>query len=239
LSMKYDTNVKIGEFSSYCANQFGLRMDRHPDLPKPADKPFGFYNWASQSSPFLDWVFNVVVGLADGQHTTYDEVHLDWALESPEDFRRGLIQGIAESDGSVSIASQTVEFWVIPDWDFIIKLLATFGLRAFRNREAVSLVKSQAIESFKVPVFAEHLRTARYERLEVLATTKKLEREERVPEEIRMAIMKLAREGRSVPKIVEQIARQKGLLVSFEAAQRWARKAGAQATESPQDEESS
>ena len=150
-----------------------------------------------------------------------------------------MIQGIAESDGSVSIASQTVEFWVIPDWDFIIKLLATFGLRAFRNREAVSLVKSQAIESFKVPVFAEHLRTARYERLEVLATTKKLEREERVPEEIRMAIMKLAREGRSVPKIVEQIARQKGLLVSFEAAQRWARKAGAQATESPQDEESS
>jgi len=123
LGRKYKTNVNIGEFTSYCANQFGVRMERREDKPKPEDKPFGFFEWVSQSSPFIDWIFNVVIGLNDGQHTTYDLIHLDWAICSPADFRVGLIQGIAESDGSVSIASQSVEFWVIPDWDFMIRLL--------------------------------------------------------------------------------------------------------------------
>lgn len=224
LSMKYETNIKIGEFTSHCANQFGLRMWRHKDKPKTENKPHGFFEWISQSSPFIDWIFNVGIGLNDGEHTTYDPIHLDWAFDSPADFRVGLIQGIAESDGSVSIASQTVEFWVIPDWDFMIRLLASFGLRAFRNREAVSLVKSQAIDSFKVPVFAPQLQTVRYQRLQLMATTRKLSRDQRLPEELRAEITRLATEGHSVPQIVELIAQTRGLLVSFEAAQRWAKK---------------
>lgn len=225
LSKRYETSVKIGDFTTYAANQLGLRMERFEDIPKPARKPHGFFHWASQSSPFLDWVFNVILGLRDGQHTTYDPVQMNWVFESPSDFRVGLLQGIAESDGSVSIASQTVEFWVIPDWDLMIRLLATFGLRGFRNREAVSLVKTQAIESFKVPVFAAHLRTFRYQRLELMATTPKLDRADRIPVEIRSEIMRLAADGQSIPKIVEAIARLRSLLVSFEAAQRWANKA--------------
>jgi hypothetical protein len=89
----------------------------------------------------------------------------------------------------------------------MIKLLATFGLRGFRNREAVSLVKSQAINSFKIPVFSDYLQTVRYERLKLMATTKKLERIERVPEGIRIEVGRLASEGKSVPRIVEDIAR--------------------------------
>ena len=224
LSKKYETNPRIGEFTSYCAGQFGLRMERSMDLPKPSHKPYGFYVWTSQSSPFLDWIFNVVLGLEDGQNTTYDTVKMDWVMDSPLDFRKGLIQGISESDGSVNIAGQEVEFWVLPDWEFMIKLLATFGLRGFRNREAVSLAKSQTIDSFKIPVFAEHLQTIRYQKLKLMATTRKLEREERIPPEVRDTIMRLAREGYSVPAIVELVAKDCNLLVSFEAAQRWSRK---------------
>ena len=226
LSKRYDTNLAIGEFSAFCARQFGLRMERRPDLPKPDDKPFGFYVWTSQSSPLIDWIFHVVLGLDDGQHTTYDPVKMEWALEAPKDFRLGLLQGIAESDGSVSVASQTVEFWVIPDWDFMIKLLATFGQKGFKNREAVSLVKSQAINSFTVPAFSPHLRTVRFRRLELMATTKKLEKDERIPGDVREEIIRLATEGVSVPRIVIEIAETKKLLVSFEAAQRWAKKSG-------------
>jgi hypothetical protein len=232
LSKKYDTNVAIGDFSSFSAHQFGLRMERRPDLPKPEDKPHGFYVWTSQSSPLIDWIFNVVLGLNDDQHTTYDAVRMDWALEAPIDFRLGLLHGIAESDGSVNVASQEVEFWVIPDWDFMIKLLATFGLRGFRNREAVTLSKSQAINSFRVPVFSPHLRTARYQSHELMATTPTLERRDRLPEDVRADIMRLAKEGMSVPRIVVEIARTKKLLVSFEAAQRWAKKSGAYAPKS-------
>ncbi len=226
LSKRYETNLSIGDFATYCANQLGLRMERKPDLPKPEDKPYGFYVWASQSSPFVDWIFNVVLGLEDGQHTTYDAVRMDWAFEAPLDFRLGIIHGIAESDGSVSVASQTVEFWVIPDWDFMIKLLATFGLKGFRNREAVSLVKTQATDSFRVPVFAAHLRTTRYALLELMATTRKLDKKERIPSDVRQEIVRLAAEGWSIPKIIVEIARTRKLLVSFEAGQRWARKSG-------------
>ena len=224
LSKKYETNVGIGDFTSYCADQFGLRMSRSVDRPKPEDKPHGFYEWVSQSSPFIDWIFSVIIGLKDGKTTTYDPVHLDWALNAPLDFRIGLIQGIAESDGSVSIASQIVEFWVIPDWDFMIKLLATFGLRGFRNREAVSLVKTQAIKSFGVPVFSEHLQTVRYQRLKLMATTRTLSRLERVPLEVRLQVERLSKDGLSAPRIVVEVARTSKLLISFEAAQRWSRK---------------
>jgi hypothetical protein len=89
----------------------------------------------------------------------------------------------------------------------------------------VSLVKTQAIDSFRVPVFSEHLQTARYQRLKLMATTRKLSRLERIPPEVRSHVGRLAAEGRSVPQIVEEVARTNKLLISFEAAQRWAGKA--------------
>jgi hypothetical protein len=89
----------------------------------------------------------------------------------------------------------------------------------------VSLVKSQAIKSFSIPVFSEHLQTIRYQRLKLMATTRRLAREERLSEEHRLEICQLAREGRTVPEIVEELAKTKGLLISFEAGQRWRNKA--------------
>lgn len=226
LSKRYSTNLKIGDFTTFCANQLGIKMERKADLPKPEHKPFGFYVWASQSTPFLDWIFNVVLGLIDGQHTTYDPIRMDWAFDAPLDFRLGLLHGIAESDGSVSVASQTVEFWVIPDWDFMLRLLESFGLHGFRNREAVSMVKSQAISAFKVPVFAPHLRTVRYALHQLMAETPRLDKKGRLPPDVRSEIVRFASEGLSIPNIVLRIAKEKRLLVSFEAAQRWAKKSG-------------
>jgi len=223
LSKKYDTNLRLGDFTCECAQHFGLRMSRKKDQAQREGKPNEFYEWASQSSPFIDWIYHIALGLAEGELTTYDPIHLDWAIDSPVEFRTGLIQGIAESDGSVSIASQAVEFWIIPNWDFLIRLLATFGLHGFRNREAVSLSKNQAIESFKVPVFSEHLQTVRYQRLKRMATTRRLTKQERLPHEARETVKRLAVEGFSIPSIVEKFAISHGLLISFEAAQRWAR----------------
>ncbi|HVC27038.1 MAG TPA: hypothetical protein VND40_02650 [Nitrososphaerales archaeon] len=84
----------------------------------------------------------------------------------------------------------------------------------------------RAVESFRVPVFSQHLRTARYGLLELMATTPRLRKKDRLSPDIRSDIMRLAEEGMSVPRIVVEIARLKRLLVSFEAAQRWARKTG-------------
>ena len=119
-----------------------------------------------------------------------------------------------------------MEFWVDPHRDLLEKLLALEGLKAFRSREALAITKSQAIASFAVPIFNPTLRTVRYRRHELMATSQRLDREERVPEHLRKEIMALSRQDLSVPTIVERLAETRGVLVSFEAAQRWAKKVG-------------
>lgn len=190
LSKKYSTNEKIGQFTCLCAQSIGLRMHRVSDQPRPRHKPYGFYEWVSQASPLVDWIFNVCLGLKDGERTTYDAVRMDWAFDSPEDFRRGLVQGIAESDGSVSIASQTVEFWIGPNWDFFKNVLLTFGVKSFQNREALSVTKRQIANLNRIPPFAPNLRTARFLRFEKLSSGRHVERGERMPAEIRAFLMK-------------------------------------------------
>lgn len=173
----------------------------------------------------IDWIYNVALGLKDGELTTYDPVRADWMLSAPREFRIGVINGIAESDGSVAIASQEVEFWVDPHRGLLRRLLEMEGLRVFNSRQVLSLSKSQARDSFRVPIFSPSLRTVRFQRHEIIATARVLRREERLPEEVRTEIMQLSSAGLSVPDIVEKIAVSRKVLVSFEAAQRWARKA--------------
>ena len=114
LSEKYSTNRNLGEFTCLCATSAGLRMERAKDLPRRQNKPHGFYCWTSQSSALIDWIYNVCLGLTDEELTTYDAVRMNWALKGPDDFRRGLIQGLAESDGSVNIASQQSNSGFVP-----------------------------------------------------------------------------------------------------------------------------
>jgi hypothetical protein len=200
-------------------------MHRVKDRPKRSDKPYGFFEWTSQSSPLIDFILNILLGLNDSECTTYDSIHANWVFDVPREFRIGLVQGLAESDGSPNIANQSVEFWIGPNWNWMKRLLGTFGLRGFRSRDAVTIVKSQAVKSFAVPIFADHLRTVRYSRLELLAQCRRLSREERLSPELRAAISNFANCGVSVPKIVVRIAERTGILVSFEAAQRWSRQA--------------
>jgi len=168
LSMKYQTNVRIGDFMTECARSLGLQMRRDKDRVPYAGKPNGFYVWRSRSSALIDWMFNVCLGLKDGELTTYDPVRMEWALDTPKGFRRGLVQGIAESDGSVSIASQTVEFWIEQDRDFFAGLLQTFGVKSFKNRQALSVTKNEVAKLGMIPPFSPVLQTVRFLRLQKL-----------------------------------------------------------------------
>ena len=223
LSKKYGTNVKIGDFTCVCARHFGLRMHRTHDLHRPSHKPHGFYEWCSQASPLIDWIFNVVIGLEDGKLTTYDAVKMDWVAESPGEFRRGLVQGVAESDGSVSIASQTVEFWIGPNWDFFRKLLSTYGVRSFKCRDALAVTRSEIVRLGTIPPFSPILRTVRYEKFEKLLNARHIRHGTRVPLDVREFITRNAR-GSSVPELSAKVLDKYGVSLSFEAVQRWARK---------------
>ncbi len=224
LSKRYGTSVRIGDFTTQCARSLGLRMKRMKDI-SPSNKPNEFYVWESQSSALVDWIFNVCLGLKDGELTTYNPVAMGWALDAPRDFRCGLIQGLAESDGSVNVSGQEVEFWIGPSWDFVQGLLGTFGVRAFRSREALTISKSQVRKALEVPIFAPHLATVRYQKFVSLANANHIPHGTRLPKDLRDRITALAREGFSVPTISERVLADFGIILTYEAVQRWARKA--------------
>lgn len=160
--------------------------------------------------------------MRDGELTTYSPVRMRWVFDSPIEFRRGLLQGLAESDGSVSISGQQVELWIGPSWDFGRGLLRTFGIHAFGNREALTISKGQASEAFNVPIFSPILRTVRYQALEKLAGANRVPRGTRLPIGVRERIRRLAIRGLSVPMISNRIVDEFGTSVGFESIQRWA-----------------
>jgi hypothetical protein len=223
MSKKYETNLRIGDFTAACANAMGLRMRRTKDRPPYSGKPNGFYEWNSQSSALVDWMFNVCLGLKDGELTTYNPVRMDWALGGPIGFRRGLIQGIAESDGSLNLPGQEVEFWIGPNWDFMSRLLETFGIKSFVSHGALAVSKTQVVRAYEVPVFAPHLRTPRFTLLEKLAKADHIQHGRRVPLGVRTRISELATMGMSVPTISKHIVDEFGTILTYEAVQRWAR----------------
>jgi hypothetical protein len=225
LSKRYSTSLRIGDFTTQCARAVAIRMRRMKDQMPHGGKPNGFYVWRSQSSAFVDWLFNVCLGLKDGQLTTYSSVKMNWAFGSPREFRIGLIQGLAESDGSVNIAAREVEFWIGPSWDFVSKLLATFGIRSFRSREALTIAGDQVIRALRIPIFSPYLRTVRYQKFEKLARAKRIPHGHRIPKEIRMMIAKQAK-TKSVPWISEAVLDKYGVVLTYETVQRWSRRPG-------------
>jgi hypothetical protein len=138
-------------------------------------------------------------GLEDSERTTYYSVRMDWALDTPEDFRRGLVHGIAQSDGSVSIASLTVEFWIGPNWHFFKCILRTFGVESLQNREDLSVTKNQ---------------------IQKLAKAAHIERGKRIPPEIRDFMVNSSK-ALSVPQLSEKVLEEFGVALSFESVQRW------------------
>jgi hypothetical protein len=200
-------------------------MNRTKDVPKGA-KPNDFFVWTLVTSPLIDWLFNVCLGLNDDELTTYDAARMDWVIDTPEEFRRGLIQGLAESDESVSISSQTVELWIGPNWDLARKLLLTFGVRTRRSREALSLSKLEVVKAMNIPIFSALLNTARYQRFVKLGRARRIPRGKRLPQAVREGIMSMKREGLRISEIAERVIDEFGIAVSFEAIQRWVRKAG-------------
>lgn len=223
LSKRYDTSLRIGDFASICAYGIGIWMKRCEDRAPYGKKPNGFYVWRSQSTALVDWLYNVCLGLKDGELTTYSPVKMDWALEGTAEFRKGLIQGLAESDGSVNVSGQEVEFWIGPSWDFVRKLLQTFGLRSFRSREALTISGSVVSKAFQVPIFSPHLQTVRYLKFEKLARARHIPRGQRIPQQIRDLISGLGT-TKSVPQISEIVLDEYGVILTYETVQRWVRK---------------
>lgn len=104
------------------------------------------------------------------------------------------------------------------------RLLLTFRVRSFRSREALSVTKAQVVGLYRIQAFSASLGTVRYVRFEKLANGQHIERGRRVPLIIRESIMNHSRSGKSIQEISEKILDEFGVILTFEAVQRWSKK---------------
>jgi len=171
LSMKEPTNELLGEFVCLCANSLGISMNRVRDKPptgatRRSKKPSAAYRWASESSPLLAWMFFVCLGLEWDQLTSYDQVRMEWILDTPAEFRKRFVQGMADSDGTVRY--YVVEITSVPNSEFVTRLLHSLGLHTAYARDEDGVPMRTVVkntEAAHLPIFNEFAQTYRYKQL--------------------------------------------------------------------------
>ena len=138
LSKKHPDNEALGEFMSMCVNALGDRDEadqgrRTVWSDKASSRPNPSSRWNSSRSPLLAWVFYEGFGLKEGQKTSYDPVHMDWIFDTPFEFRKRFVQGLADSDGTVR--NSVVEVCSVPNAQFTVKVLQSIGMASAHVRK--------------------------------------------------------------------------------------------------------
>jgi transposase len=202
LSKNHKSNLRFGEFVSLCANAIGLRMYR---VKNPTDSSGNkFYLWRSQSSPLNTYIFNVLLGLKKNETTTYTPLRMNWIFTAPDEFKISFIQGVADSDGWVSIPKQEVGIESYPNSELIENLLKDIDIKSHQettqegNKFVVTKGFRQVKKAFQLPIFNPFVKSYRYTLLEKLANSRCLRF---WPKWIYLKIWKYANEGRKPSEI--------------------------------------
>lgn len=114
------SNRRILTYVQLCLNVIGIQS--HQIVPAP-----GTTRWTSESSNLLTWIFRVCLGLRSGERTSRNPVKMEWLLDCPREFLRAVLQGIAESDGSVRKNGYYAEIASVPNAVFFQRVLSVVG----------------------------------------------------------------------------------------------------------------
>ena len=214
LSIRYPSNEKVGEFVSLCANSIGLRMERRKDCPAGKLNPYPFYTWISQSSPLIQWIFEVCLGLDNDMLTTYDPIRSDWILSAPEIFRIRFIQGLADSDGFVDFTARQAGIITSPNTELIEKILNSLNIkttkRYFQSSKLWALMMKPN-DAYKLPIFNEYIKSYRYYEIESLCLAK---RYNKWPKEFKEKVIANIKQGYSGTELVRKILKEEGVLIT-------------------------
>jgi len=177
LTKRYPSNEKLGDFTCLCINSLGLRMKRIKDGQKGKLNIYPFYRWASQSSMFFEWIFNVCLGLKDTQLTTYNPIKAKWLSKTPRNFKIWFLQGLADSDGFVDLNAQQVGIITQPNTKLIKSLFEDLEIkskkRIFDKRLEGLMISLQ--DAYKLPIFNAFVKSYRFQLLEKLVNAKRIQ----------------------------------------------------------------
>lgn len=171
LTLKHQSNERLGNFVCMCANSLGINMARIRDKQPSGSTRFGrqpsaAYRWRSERSPFLAWVFSVCLGLKWNQLTSYDRLRMDWIFGSPTVFRIRFVQALADSDATVKPSEVVITS--VPNSEFVTKILSSLGMSSahtlFEGGIALRSMVNRR-EASRLPILNEFVRGYRFEAL--------------------------------------------------------------------------
>jgi len=165
LSRRHPSNLRFGSYVTLCAGLLGIRMQRIKDCePTPTGRSrLGAYRWSSQSSEFLEWVFEKCIGLNTGQTTTSDSICAEWLIETPRQFAICFLQGLADSDGYVDLNKHEIGIVVEPNQTLVRAILSKlhvhFRLARIRNQATAVL---SVVDGYRLPIFSPYAGTHKF-----------------------------------------------------------------------------
>lgn len=171
LSLKRNSNERLGKYVCMCANTIGIKMKRISDKQPTGDSkysqtPTGAYRWVSERSPLLAWMFSVCMGLGWEERTSYDPLKMDWIFSAPFSFRLRFVQGLADSDAGVKPSEVVVTS--VPNAEFVTKLLLSLGMTSAHTIIEGGVPLRTMVnrrEASHLPIFNEHVKGYRYDAL--------------------------------------------------------------------------
>jgi hypothetical protein len=175
LAKTHRSNLRFGEFVTFCANTLGLRMKRAKDRATTLfgrGKIYESYQWRSQQSPLISWLVKVCLGLEEGQTTTYDPIKTEWMLTAPKNFKIAFLQGIFDSDGWIDLNTQSVGVASGPNTKFLKDLFQTLDICGKNDKYNISL-RMNCKGAYLLSVFNPYVRSYRYIKLEKFIKAKR------------------------------------------------------------------
>lgn len=206
-SKKYRWSLRLGRAFSYAMGQIGMKVERRADETKVKNGKTIVCNVrASQASPLLRWVKEVLLGLGPSYSKKETPIDAEWILRMPRDYRVAFLQGLADGDGYASIKTNRVGIASKPNREFIKRLLSTFEIHSkMENTKVVVKRHGDILRANSLPLF-RHATSRKRNHDELCKIISLLDRSRgRVPERERKIIIELHRRGLSPGEITEKL----------------------------------
>ena len=221
-SKKYQWSLRLGMAFSYTMGRIGMKVERRADETKvKSGKTIVCNVWASQASPLLRWVKEVLLGLKRSHSKKETPTDAEWILRMPRDYRVAFLQGLADGDGYASIKAFCLGIASKPNRDFISKLLSTFDIQSNLKKTKVVIKRHDDIlRGNSLPLF-RHATSRKKNHDELCKIIGLLDRSHgNVPEKELIIIMKLHKRRLSPGEITESLWFDHGIARSTSSIER-------------------
>lgn len=155
--------------------------------------------WASEASPFLMWVKNVLLGLGAAAVKKEEPIDAEWVLQMPREWRVAFVQGLADGDGCASVNAFNVNIATITNHKFYCRLLRSLDIVAHIDESHVKVSRHDEIQKADQLPFFRYAkgRQDRLDEISRMCEVYAIRTRGKIPVEEIKIIVKMHTEGKS------------------------------------------